>query len=130
MVNAGGQLADEIGECLVVRIAAGFGTQQRDGGVGRVVEVGIGVARGRIEKPEPCQIGVAPGQVALAWLLAQHPWIVPIPGTRRPERLKENAHATTVALSADEIADLDSLAARVWVQGNRYHDHHMGLVQR
>lgn len=45
-----------------------------------------------------------PGQVALAWLLAQHPWIVPIPGTRRAERIAENTAATRLALSADEIA--------------------------
>jgi aryl-alcohol dehydrogenase-like predicted oxidoreductase len=71
-----------------------------------------------------------PGQIALAWLLAQQPWIVPIPGTRRRERLEENAAATTVALSADEVADLDAVASRIGVQGNRYNDHHMGLVGR
>lgn len=71
-----------------------------------------------------------PGQIALAWLLAQQPWIVPIPGTRRRERLEENAAATNVALSADEVADLDAVASRIGVQGNRYNDHHMGLVGR
>ena len=71
-----------------------------------------------------------PGQVALAWLLAQHPWIVPIPGTRRLERVEENAAATGVPLSADELADLDALAARIGVQGNRYNEHHMSLVGR
>jgi aryl-alcohol dehydrogenase-like predicted oxidoreductase len=71
-----------------------------------------------------------PGQVALAWLLAQHPWIVPIPGTRRLERVEENAAATGVPLSADELADLDELAARIGVQGNRYNEHHMSLVGR
>ena len=64
--------------------------------------------------------GVTPGQIALAWLLAQQPWIVPIPGTRRRERLDENAGATGVALSADEIAALDTLADRVGVHGDRY----------
>jgi aryl-alcohol dehydrogenase-like predicted oxidoreductase len=59
-----------------------------------------------------------PGQIALAWLLAQHPWIVPIPGTRRLERVEENAAATQVPLSADELADLDELAARIGVQGH------------
>jgi aryl-alcohol dehydrogenase-like predicted oxidoreductase len=73
---------------------------------------------------------VTPGQIALAWLLAQHPTIVPIPGTRRTERLEENATATTVALSADETADLNTLAARIGVHGNRYNDHHLSLVQR
>jgi aryl-alcohol dehydrogenase-like predicted oxidoreductase len=74
--------------------------------------------------------GATPGQVALAWLLAQHRQIVPIPGTRRRERLAENAAATQVALSADEVADLDTLAARIGVHGNRYNDLHMGLVGR
>ncbi len=71
-----------------------------------------------------------PGQVALAWLLAQHPWIVPIPGTRRRERIAENAAATTVALSADDVADLNAAAARIGVHGNRYSDYHMSLVGR
>ncbi|MGY4858601.1 aldo/keto reductase [Cryobacterium sp. AP23] len=70
----------------------------------------------------------SPGQVALAWLLAQQPWIVPIPGTRRLERLEENAGATAVALSADELADLNGVADRIGVQGNRYNDAHLGLV--
>src|ERR1700704_5487665 len=69
-----------------------------------------------------------PGQVALAWLLAPQPWIVAIPGTRRAERIVENAGATQVALSADDIAELNSLAERVGVQGNRYNEHHMALV--
>jgi aryl-alcohol dehydrogenase-like predicted oxidoreductase len=71
-----------------------------------------------------------PGQIALAWLLAQQPWIVPIPGTRRRERVEENAAATTIALSADEVADLNAVASRIGVQGNRYNDLHMGLVGR
>lgn len=74
--------------------------------------------------------GATPGQVALAWLLAQQPWIVPIPGTRRVSRLEENAGSTTVALSADDIADLDAVAARVGVHGDRYNARHMGYVNR
>ncbi|MET8179816.1 aldo/keto reductase [Streptomyces sp. NPDC005336] len=70
----------------------------------------------------------SPGQVALAWLLAQHPSIAPIPGTRRIERVEENAAATRVALSADERADLDAAAARLGVHGDRYNETHMGLV--
>ena len=69
-----------------------------------------------------------PGQIALAWLLAQQPWIVPIPGTRRIERVEENAAAATVALSADEVADLNALTARVRVAGNRYNDAGMAMV--
>ncbi|MGH3158540.1 MAG: aldo/keto reductase [Streptosporangiaceae bacterium] len=74
--------------------------------------------------------GMTPGQVALAWLLAQQRWIVPIPGTRRCERLEENAAATQTALSADEVADLDAIAARIGVHGARYNDLHMSLVGR
>ncbi|TCR19540.1 aldo/keto reductase [Streptomyces sp. BK205] len=71
-----------------------------------------------------------PGQVALAWLLAQHPSIVPIPGTRRSARIEENLGATRVPLSADELADLNELAARVGVRGDRYNEHHMSLVEK
>ncbi|RMI09555.1 aldo/keto reductase [Cellulomonas triticagri] len=72
--------------------------------------------------------GATPGQVALAWLLAQQPWVVPIPGTRRLSRVQENADATTVALSADERAELDALAGTVGVAGNRYDDAGMAMV--
>ncbi|KQR48396.1 aldehyde oxidase [Microbacterium sp. Leaf161] len=72
----------------------------------------------------------SPGQIALAWLLAREPWIVPIPGTRRTSRIAENAGATTVALSADELADLDQLADRVGVQGDRYNPQQMSFVDR
>lgn len=74
--------------------------------------------------------GATPGQVALAWLLAQQPWIVPIPGTRRLSRVRENAAATQVALSADERADLDQLAARTGVSGDRYNARLMGYLDR
>lgn len=74
--------------------------------------------------------GATPGQIALAWLLGQQTWIVPIPGTRRTARVQENAAATHVALSADEVADLDALAQRVGVHGDRYNEHHMALVNR
>ena len=70
-----------------------------------------------------------PGQVALAWLLAQQPWIVPIPGTRRIERVRENAGGTAVALSADDVADLNAVAARIGVAGDRYNEQHMALVE-
>jgi aryl-alcohol dehydrogenase-like predicted oxidoreductase len=74
--------------------------------------------------------GATAGQIALAWLLAQQPWIVPIPGTRRTSRIKENAGATSVALSADEVADLNTLAQRIGVQGARYNDRHLAYVNR
>lgn len=74
--------------------------------------------------------GATPGQVALAWLLAQRPWVVPIPGTRRLSRVRENADATTLGLSADDRAELDALAAAVGVAGNRYDDAGMAMVGR
>ncbi|GGT60022.1 aldo/keto reductase [Streptomyces coeruleorubidus] len=74
--------------------------------------------------------GATPGQVALAWLLAQHPSIVPIPGTRRLSRVEENTDATQLPLSADELADLNALAGRIGVQGDRYNEHHMSLVDK
>jgi aryl-alcohol dehydrogenase-like predicted oxidoreductase len=74
--------------------------------------------------------GTTPAQIALAWLLAQQPWIVPIPGTRSTPRIEQNAGATAVALSADEAADLGALARRIGVQGARYNDQHLGLVNR
>lgn len=71
-----------------------------------------------------------PGQIALAWLLAQQPWIVPIPGTRRRSRVDENSGATRVALSADDVAGLDVLAARVGVRGDRYNPAGMAMINR
>jgi aryl-alcohol dehydrogenase-like predicted oxidoreductase len=72
--------------------------------------------------------GATPGQIALAWLLAQQPWIAPIPGTRRTSRICENAAATEVPLSADELADLDGIAGRIGVHGDRYNAAGMAIV--
>lgn len=72
--------------------------------------------------------GASPAQVALAWLLAQRPFIVPIPGTRRRERVDENAAATAVALSADDLADLDGIVQRLGVAGDRYDESGMRMV--
>ncbi len=60
-----------------------------------------------------------PAQIALAWLLAQHPWIVPIPGTRRLERLQENVGADSVELTAEELERLDAINATAIVHGAR-----------
>ncbi len=71
-----------------------------------------------------------PGQIALAWLLAQQPWLVPIPGTRRRNRIDENVGATQVGLSADEIDDLNTLATSVGVHGDRYNEALMKTLDR
>ena len=66
------------------------------------------------------QKGGTPAQIALAWLLAQKPWIVPIPGSRRIERLDENMGAANVQLTADDLREIDSAMAQITVVGDRY----------
>ncbi len=61
-----------------------------------------------------------PAQIALAWLLAQKPWIVPIPGTRKLSRLEENIGAVAVNLSSDDLREIESAASQITVQGARY----------
>jgi len=63
---------------------------------------------------------VTPAQIALAWLLAQKPWIVPIPGTTKLHRLEENIGATSVELTPDDLRDIDDAASQIRVQGARY----------
>src|ERR671910_2731229 len=63
-----------------------------------------------------------PGQIALAWLLAQKPWIVPIPGTRKLHRLEENIGSADVQLSADELTEIEDAASKIQVQGGRYNE--------
>src|SRR5271170_6729112 len=71
-----------------------------------------------------------PAQVALAWLLAQKPWIVPIPGTTKLHRLEENIGAVNVTLSPDELRELGTAAAKIAVQGARYPEELQKLVGR
>jgi aryl-alcohol dehydrogenase-like predicted oxidoreductase len=73
---------------------------------------------------------VTPAQVALAWLLAQKPWIVPIPGTTKLHRLRENAGAASVKLSPEDLRGLESAASKITVQGARYPEHLQKLVGR
>jgi aryl-alcohol dehydrogenase-like predicted oxidoreductase len=71
-----------------------------------------------------------PAQVALAWLLAQKPWIVPIPGTTKLLRLEENTGAASLELSADELRDINEAASKIQLQGDRYPEHLAKLVGR
>jgi len=64
-----------------------------------------------------------PAQIALAWLLAQKPWMVPIPGTTKLHRLDENIGAAAVQLSSDDLQEIESTAAKITVQGARYPEH-------
>ena len=61
-----------------------------------------------------------PAQIALAWLLAQKPWIVPIPGTTKPHRLEENIAAADIELTTDDLVEIDSAASTIVIQGDRY----------
>ena len=61
-----------------------------------------------------------PAQIALAWLLAQKPWIVPIPGTKKLERLDENIGAVAVELTSDDLREIEGVASKITIQGDRY----------
>ena len=74
------------------------------------------------------QRGITPAQLALAWLMAKGEDIVPIPGTKHPRRLEENAAATDVDLSSQDVEELDNAIARDAVRGARYPEQMMGLL--
>jgi aryl-alcohol dehydrogenase-like predicted oxidoreductase len=74
---------------------------------------------GSIAKPKDA----TPAQIALAWLLAQKPWVVPIPGTTKLHRLDENIGALSVELTADDLRDIEEAAAKITVHGARYPEH-------
>lgn len=71
-----------------------------------------------------------PAQIALAWLLAQKPWIVPIPGTRRLERLAENLGAASLVLSSEALAEIDEASSAIVIEGERYPESQMRRVGR
>jgi aryl-alcohol dehydrogenase-like predicted oxidoreductase len=71
-----------------------------------------------------------PAQIALAWLLAQKPWIVPIPGTTKLHRLDENLAAADVELTADDLREIDTAASKITVQGDRYPEHLEKMTDR
>jgi aryl-alcohol dehydrogenase-like predicted oxidoreductase len=74
--------------------------------------------------------GATPAQIALAWLLARKPWIVPIPGTTKLHRLEENLASAAVELNRDDLRDLESAASRITVQGARYSETAQRMVDR
>ena len=71
-----------------------------------------------------------PAQVALEWLLAQKPWIVPIPGTTKLHRLEENLGGADITLAADDLRELDRLAKAVTIQGERYSESAQRFIDR
>ncbi|MBV8113283.1 MAG: aldo/keto reductase [Silvibacterium sp.] len=74
--------------------------------------------------------GATPAQIALAWLLAQKPWIVPIPGTTKLHRLEENIGAVDVKLTKDDLRQIEEAAAKIEVQGDRYPEHIEAMTNR
>jgi aryl-alcohol dehydrogenase-like predicted oxidoreductase len=73
---------------------------------------------------------VTPAQIALSWLLAQKPWIVPIPGTTKQLRLLENLGAVAVELTPDDLREINAAADKLTLQGARYPEHLQKLVGR
>jgi aryl-alcohol dehydrogenase-like predicted oxidoreductase len=71
-----------------------------------------------------------PAQIALAWLLAQRPWIVPIPGTTKLQRLEENVGAADVELTPEDVRDIDAASSPIKIEGARYPKHHEQLTGR
>jgi aryl-alcohol dehydrogenase-like predicted oxidoreductase len=76
------------------------------------------------------QKNATPAQIALAWLLAQKPWIVPIPGTTKLSRLDENIGAVAIELTADDLRELETGASKITPEGNRYPEHLEKLTYR
>ena len=76
------------------------------------------------------QKGATPAQIALAWLLAQKPWIVPIPGTTKLHRLEENLGAAEIVLDTEDLREIDEALAQIQVQGDRYPPHLQAAVGR
>lgn len=76
------------------------------------------------------QKGATPAQITLAWLLAQKPWIVPIPGTTKLNRLDENLGGVAVELTTDDLGQIANVASKIPVQGERYPESFQKLVNR
>jgi len=76
------------------------------------------------------QKNATPAQIALAWLLAQKPWIVPIPGTTKLQRIEENIASASIELAQDDLRQIDNVASKIPVQGERYPESFQKLVNR
>ena len=81
---------------------------------------------GRIAKEK----GATNAQVALAWLLAQKPWIVPIPGTTKIPRLQENVGAAAISLNTDDLKEINEALSKIEVQGARYSEQAQKMINR
>jgi aryl-alcohol dehydrogenase-like predicted oxidoreductase len=89
-------------------------------------ESGFGGSAGRFAE----QKKATPAQIALTWLLAQKPWIVPIPGTTKLSRLDENNGSFAIKLTSNDLREIDSAASKITVQGDRYPEHLLRMSGR
>lgn len=76
------------------------------------------------------QQNATPAQIALAWVLAQKPWMVPIPGTTKLHRLEENIGAVNIELTSDDLREIENLTSQIDVQGDRYSEAAQKLINR
>jgi aryl-alcohol dehydrogenase-like predicted oxidoreductase len=76
------------------------------------------------------QKNATPAQIALSWLLARKPWIVPIPGTRKLDRLYENLRAVEIELTSEDLNQIEIAASKITVRGERYPETHAKLIDR
>jgi aryl-alcohol dehydrogenase-like predicted oxidoreductase len=76
------------------------------------------------------RMNITPAQLALAWILAQKPWIVPIPGTTKMERLHENLGAASITLNVEELREIETEASKIKPQGERYSEASARLIDR
>ena len=74
--------------------------------------------------------GATPAQIALAWIHAQKPWIVPIPGTTKRERMEEDLGAAAITLTPADLARIETAASRIVIQGGRYPEHLEQMTNR
>jgi aryl-alcohol dehydrogenase-like predicted oxidoreductase len=102
-----------------------FWRQPEQESIPTVEELGMGFVP---FSPLAEQKKATPAQVALAWLLAKKPWIVPIPGTTKLERLEENLGAINVKLTADDLSAIETASSHIKIEGNRYPEFHEKLV--
>ena len=76
------------------------------------------------------QKNATPAQIALAWVLAQKPWMVPIPGTTKAHRLEENLRAASIELSQDDLREIESATSQITVEGARYSEAAQRMIDR
>jgi aryl-alcohol dehydrogenase-like predicted oxidoreductase len=92
----------------------------------RIIEVAFVDLLARVAKEKHA----TPGQIALAWILAQKPWIVPIPGTTKMDRMRENAQAAQVTLTVKDLNEIESAASKIHAKGERYPEHLQRRIDR